>query len=143
MFSVITTPHPNPQDNSWLWNQEKCHWEALLLELDPLTGEELDATPLKRSTNVDIEPRDLAIEENGNFYVLFSMNAGRVAVHLLDPQGNLLRRFGQLTYDPENWPEGSFFEPRAIAVSPDGRFVFIADGFENNVYLTAFLLEAE
>jgi DNA-binding beta-propeller fold protein YncE len=116
-------------------------YEAVLLKLDPLSGEELDAMPLRRSSAYgDIEPRDLAIDEKGNFYVLFSTNTGQAAVHILDPQGNLLRRIGQLTYDPDDWEEGQFFEPRAIAVSSDGRFLFIADGYEDTVYLTAFNL---
>ena len=116
-------------------------YEAVLLKLNPLTGEELDAMPLRRSSEYgDIEPRDLAIDEKGDLYVLFSTNIGQAAVHILDPQGNLLRRIGQLTYDPDNWEEGQFFEPRAIAISPDGRFLFIADGYDDSVYLTAFNL---
>ncbi len=120
-------------------------WQPELLQLDPQTGAELDAIPLARANQYPIEivARDLAIDANGNFYVLFQMNTGQIAIHVLDAQGSFVSRFGRLTFDPENWREGIFFDPRAIAVSPDGRFVLVADGFEGHGRLTAFLLEPE
>lgn len=120
-------------------------WQPELLQLDPQTGAELDAIPLARANQYPIEivARDLAIDANGNFYVLFQMNTGQIAIHILDPQGNFTKRFGCLTSDLDNWPEGAFLDPRAIAVSPDGRFVLVADGYEETSYLTAFLLEPE
>ncbi len=118
-------------------------WDLHLIQLDPLTGEELDAIPLRTSEVIDNVASDLAIDANGNIYVLFIANTGAIAVHKLDPQGNLLSRFGKLDYDSDIPPEGAFFEPRAIAVSPDGRFIFIADGYDEKSHLTAFLLEPE
>jgi hypothetical protein len=118
-------------------------WDASLVELDPLTLEELDATPLERTQQVEIVARDLAIDTSGNFYVLFQVNAGQVAVHMLDSEGVTIKRFGKITNELENWPEGEFLDPRAIAVSPDGRFILIADGYEQSSYLTAFLVEEE
>lgn len=120
-------------------------WQPELLQLDPQTGAELDAIPLARANQhpIEIVARDLAIDANGNFYVLFQMNTGQIAIHVLDAQGSFVNRFGRLTFDPENWREGIFFDPRAIAVSPDGRFVLVADGFEGHGRLTAFLLEPE
>lgn len=116
-------------------------WSGVLLELDPLTGEEIDATPLERTEQVEIVTRDLAIDAGGNFCILFSLNAGQVAVHRLDPQGNLAQRFGRLASGAEEHAPGVFLDPRAISVSPDGRFVFIVDGYAESATLTALLLE--
>ena len=118
-------------------------WDAALVELDPLTLEELDATPLRRTDKVETVARDLAIDASGNLYILFQLNAGRIAVHMLDSNGVTIKRFGKITNDLENWPEGEFLDPRAIAVSPDGRFILIADGYEQSSYLTAYLVEEE
>jgi len=118
-------------------------WDAALVELDPLTLEELDATPLRRTDKVETVARDLAIDASGNLYILFQLNAGRIAVHMLDSNGVTIKRFGKITNELENWPEGEFLDPRAIAVSPDGRFILIADGYEQSSYLTAYLVEEE
>ncbi len=85
----------------------------------------------------------LAVDSEGCNYNSFNSNAGQIAVYKLNIQGNLLNRFGKLEYDPELIIERSFFEPRAIAVSPDGRFIFIVDGYDQNTFLTAFLMEPE
>ncbi|MFO7586099.1 MAG: hypothetical protein R6W69_15335 [Anaerolineales bacterium] len=116
-------------------------WEPKLLELDTLTGHELDTIAVERSHSVDIVASDLAIDAAGNFYILFHMNTADIAIHMLAPNGSLVRRFGKLTSNPDDRPKGTFFEPRAITVSPDGRFILIADGFEDNATLTAYLLE--
>jgi DNA-binding beta-propeller fold protein YncE len=131
----------NPQGQ--LFALRDYDWDAHLVELDPLTLEELDATPLERTQQVEIVARDLAIDASGNFYVLFQVNAGQIAVHMLDSDGDTIKRFGKLSNEVENWPEGEFLDPRAIAVSPDGRFILIADGYEESSYLTAFLVEEE
>ena len=120
------------------------YWDNLLLKLDPLTGEELDAIPLFYGGNSDVSARDLAIDANGNIYILFNINTGQIAVHQLDSQGNLIQRFGKLEVSlQEDRPEGTFFEPSAISVSADGRFVTIADGFGETSYLTTFLMEID
>jgi len=120
-------------------------WQPELLQLDPLTGSELDAIPLSFANQYPIEivARDLAIDANGNFYILFQLNTGQIAVHVLDRQGNLLYRFGRLTADMDDWTEGAFLDPHALAVSPDGRFIVVADGWDETSYLTAFLKESE
>ncbi len=118
-------------------------WDATLLELDPLTGAEGDSIPLRHSNTVDTLASDLAIDAAGNFYILYRMNAANIAIHVLSPDGTLIKRFGQLTFDPSDRPEGTFFEPRAIAVSPNGRFILIADGYEENATLTAFILKPQ
>lgn len=128
-----------------LFTLRNPQWQPELLQLDPQTGAELDAIPLARANQYPIEivARDLAIDANGNFYVLFQMNTGQIAIHVLDPQGNFSSRFGRLTSDLADWPEGAFLDPRALAVSPDGRFLLVADGYGETSYLTAFLLEPE
>ncbi len=128
-----------------LFTLRNPQWQPELLQLDPQTGAELDAIPLSRADQYPIEivARDLAIDANGNVYILFQMNTGQIAIHILDARGNFVSRFGRLTSDLDDWPEGAFFDPRAIAVSPDGRFVLVADGYDETSYLTAFLLEPE
>lgn len=126
-----------------LYTIRDADWDPTWMQLSPSTGNEMNAMPLKSSSIVDNVARDLAVDANGNFYILFGLNTSDIAVHMLDPNGYFLRRFGKLDYDTEPTPEGSFFEPRTIAVSPDGRFIFIADGREGDYHLTAFLLEPE
>ena len=118
-------------------------WDAVLVEMDPLTGEELDAFPLITSNHRDIVAKDLTVDAQGNFYILFSMNTAEIAVHVLDPRGNLIQRFGHLYFDAEGWDEGSFRDPQAISVTPDGRFLIIVDGYEEQSYLSAFMLEID
>ncbi|NPV78589.1 MAG: hypothetical protein HPY59_19710, partial [Anaerolineae bacterium] len=128
-----------------LFTLRNPQWQPELLQIDPLSGAELDAIPLSRATQYPIEivARDLAIDTGGNFYILFQMNTGQIAVHMLDPRGNFLHRFGRLTDDMDDWPEGALFDPRALTVSPDGRLIIVADGWGETSYLTAFLKEHE
>ena len=126
-----------------LYTVRDFNWDATLVKLDPLTGEELDAYPLLSSNRGEVIARDIAIDEAGNIYILFSINTGQIAIHKLDPNGKLVKRFGLLSSDPLEWPEGSFLDPVAITVSPDGRFIIIADGYLNKSYLSAFLIEID
>jgi DNA-binding beta-propeller fold protein YncE len=119
------------------------NWNATLIRADPLTGEELDALPLVRTTLVETVANDLATDASGNIYVLFAMNTGQIAIHQLNPDGVLLQRFGELTGDISEWPEGTFLDPHALAVSADGRFVLVADGYDGQAYLTCYLMEID
>jgi len=119
------------------------NWDATLVRIDPLTGEELDAIPLLNSNLNEVVARDIDIDQSGNIYILFAMNTGQVAIHKLSPQGILLQRFGLLLNDPIDWHEGSFLDPAAITVSPDGRFILVADGYDDKSYLSAFLMEID
>jgi len=118
-------------------------WDATLVTMDALSGEELDAIPLDNSEISEIVVRDFALDEAGNIYILYIVNTGQIAIHKIDPQGVLLQRFGSLYGDFENRLEGTFLDPYAITVSPDGRFVLVADGYEEHSYLTAFLMEID
>ncbi len=119
-------------------------WSANLAELDPLTGEVLDDIPLDRSGQGEAAARELAIDSRGNFYILFAENDSQIAVHVLDPDGDFVRRFGRLAAQAGSWPEGTFLDPRAISISPDGRYIFIADGQDGGAaFLTAFQVGKE
>ncbi len=124
-----------------MYTLRDSNWSPVLVALDPLTGEEVDAVPLIRSNQGEIVARDLAIDGNGYFYVLFQVNTGQVAIHKLDSQGNLVARFGRLAGDLEEWEPGVFMDPRAITVDVAGGFVYVADGFGGSAFLTAFLME--
>ncbi len=142
-ISIYSSPVFDSQGR--LFALRNPQWQPELVQIDPQTGEELDAIPLMRANQFPLEivARDMAIDASGNFYVLFGLNTGQIAVQVLDPQGTFLRRFGRLTTDMDDWPEGAFFDPQAITVSGDGRFIFVADGYEETAYLTAFLMEME
>ncbi|HEY9121498.1 MAG TPA: hypothetical protein VIM80_00740, partial [Brevefilum sp.] len=126
-----------------LYTIRDFNWDAALVRLDPYTGEELDAFPLLTSNLNEVVARDIDIDQSGNIYILFSMNTGQVSIHKLSPQGILLQRFGLLSNDPFDCPEGSFLDPTAITVSSDGRFILVADGYDENSYLSAFLMEID
>jgi hypothetical protein len=119
------------------------NWDAAIVTVDPLTGEEQDAFPLVRSEIVETVANDLATDEAGNIYVLFTANTGQIAIHQFSQNGVLLQRFGKLTGDVNDRAEGAFLDPRALAISPDGRFVLVADGYNDQAYLTCFLMEID
>jgi len=80
-------------------------------------------------------PAALSIDDSGNFYVT-TWNTGNVVV--LDADGNLLTTFGsKVTDGGAEWPEGSFFQPQDIAVTGDGRHIFVSDSSPGFTYLTA------
>jgi DNA-binding beta-propeller fold protein YncE len=113
---------------------------ATILKIDPESGQVLDR--LGAETLANTTPRGIAADSTGNIYVAVNSSDSGAAVYVLDPQGGLERRLGKLanTADVE-WPEGTFFDPHGIAVTPDGRFLFLCDGTEGRVYLTAYKLK--
>lgn len=116
-------------------------WEAILVELDAFTGEEINAFPLENSNQGEIVARDLSVDAEGNAYVLYGMNTGEIAIHMYDANGFLVQRFGHLTSDAEGWTEGTFLDPRSIAVTPDGKFLVLVDGYADQSFLTAYSME--
>ena len=111
--------------------------QPAVTKIDPVSGEILD--DLGYLELAGAAPSDLALDGKGNIYVLVNSSRDNSAVLVLSPQGDLIHRFGNLTYDGSNWQEGTFWFPFSLAVSVDGKFVYICE----NGYLTAFLLEEE
>ncbi len=138
---IYTSPVFNSQGAFYLLRD--FSWDATIITADPLTGEERGAFPLVRSEIVETVAYDLATDEAGNIYVLFASNTGQIAIHQFSQNGVLLQRFGKLTSDVNDWAEGSFLDPRDMTVSPDSRFVLVADGYDDQAYLTCFLMEID
>lgn len=109
---------------------------ATVVKINPVGGDILDQ--IGYPDLIKTQLRDLALDENGNIYVLLSYSPDNQAVYILDTYGRAIHKFGRLDYKNDlQRPEGSFFEPISIAVTRDGRFVFV---YENG-YLTCFNLE--
>lgn len=115
--------------------------EGFLVELDPITGLEIYSIPLKNAEYSDALPVEFTINGDGNFYILYQKNDGNSAISVLDPGGAVVRRLGTLN-EPVygDWQEGSYYQPKSIALTPDGRFALIVDGEAGTYYLTCLLL---
>lgn len=111
--------------------------QALILKIDVDTGEVVDFLGYQFLNSVS--PSDLAIDDAGNIYVLLNASPEDSAIYILDHNGFLTNRLGNLTYDGINWMEGVFFFPVSISVSPDGRFLSVCEVG----YLSTYLLEFE
>ncbi|NMC35198.1 MAG: hypothetical protein GYA36_22495, partial [Veillonellaceae bacterium] len=77
---------------------------------------------------------DLAIDGVGNYYILLSNSPENIAVYILDGNGEMVKRFGDLSYDGSPTEQGTFSFPVSIAVSSDGNLMTICE----NGYLTAY-----
>jgi len=121
--------------NAYLYISDQI--EGGLLRIEPMTGAILDTIGYLELSSSSVS--DLAIDDHGNFYVLMSTSPDDSAVYVLNPQGTLIRRFGHLNYDGSDWSEGIFQMPVSIAVTGDGRFVFICE----NGFLTAYRWEEQ
>lgn len=118
--------------------------DGFLVEIDPLTGLEVNSIPLKAYDQRGVLPQDLAIDPGGNFYVLFASNTDGAALKVYDPRGFYVRSIGRLIDQPQaEWPEGSYHAPRAIALTHDARFALLIDGIDRTGYLTCLLLMTE
>lgn len=85
--------------------------------------------------SLDGGPQGIALDAAGNIYL--ALWTGGIAK--LDPQGELLGQWGVLVKDGENpWPEGGFYQPGGVAVTPDGGTVFFSDTSSKYAYVTAF-----
>jgi DNA-binding beta-propeller fold protein YncE len=82
-------------------------------------------------------PRGLAVAPDGSLYVADSRNH---RIEHFDASGKLIQTFGQnspgcpyATVPPANVPIGTFCEPWGVAVSQDGRWVYVADTWNHRI----------
>jgi DNA-binding beta-propeller fold protein YncE len=109
--------------------------QSAIIKIDPINGETLNT--LGYIGLAGTSPSDLALDKAGNLFVLLSTSRDDSAVYILDTYGNIDQRLGSLSYECADWSEGIFCFPVGIAVTPDGRFLFILE----NGYLTAYWME--
>src|SRR5208283_5282369 len=97
----------------------------------------LEPASLKEISRVDVEahPSDLAYAPDGR---LFVANAGSNSVSVL-ADGKVIETL-KTSLDPQD-PVGS--TPDALAVSPDGRFLFVANGDNNDVAMISIARKAD
>jgi predicted membrane-bound mannosyltransferase/DNA-binding beta-propeller fold protein YncE len=82
-------------------------------------------------------PRGITVAPDGSLYVADSRNN---RIQQFDPIGNVLETFGQkssgcpyATIPPADIPIGTFCEPWAVAVSPDGQWIYVADTWNHRI----------
>jgi len=106
-----------------------------ILELTPDDGRVIQRLGAEALT--DAFPQMLSVDDTGNFYVVTWSPPGAVK---LDAQGSVLENIGveAINDGVTGWPEGEFMFPVGIAVTGDGRYVFIGDGMGEFAFLTAY-----
>jgi tripartite motif-containing protein 71 len=106
-----------------------------ILELIPDDGRVIQR--LGQETLAERFPQRLRVDDAGYFYVT---TWGMYSVVRLDSQGQLLETIGvEATNDGvTGWPPGEFLFPVGIAVTGDGRTLFIGDGFGEFAFVTAY-----
>lgn len=100
---------------------------AIVLPSDQILG----------SSNQLKTPRGIAIAPDGSVLVA---DAGNNRIVHFDANGNLLQIWGKASpgcpypqVPPANVPLGTFCEPWAVAASPDGKWVYVADTWNHRI----------
>jgi DNA-binding beta-propeller fold protein YncE len=82
-------------------------------------------------------PRGLAVAPDGSLYIADSRNN---RIEHFDATGNIIQNIGQKSSGcpyaatpPLNVPIGTFCEPWDVAVSPDGRWIYVADTWNHRI----------
>ncbi len=106
-----------------------------ILELVPDDGRVIQR--LGQEVLQDCFPQRLRVDDAGNFYVT---TWGMYSAVKLDRQGQLLETMGveAINDGVTGWSPGEFLFPVGIAVTGDGRYLFIGDGFGEFAFLTAY-----
>ncbi len=110
-------------------------YAGYILELTPDDGRVIQHLGLEALG--EAFPQMLSVDDAGNFYVTTQIPAGAVK---LDSQGHLLETIGVegVNDGVTGWPAGEFLFPVGIAITGDGRYVFIGDGYGEFAFLTAY-----
>ncbi len=82
-------------------------------------------------------PRGLAVAPDGSLFVADSMNN---RIEHFDATGKIIQTIGQSspgcpypTTPPPNVPPGTFCEPWGVAISPDGKWIYVADTWNHRI----------
>lgn len=105
--------------------------------IDPYEGKQLALIPdqiLSANPNgggLFSAPRDIAVAPNGDMYVADSRNNRIVQIR----DGEVINVWGEfgVSIDDLEAPDGTFNEPWGVAVSPDGKYVYVADTWNHRI----------
>ena len=109
--------------------------QGYVAEVEPEAGRLIQR--LGEGVLADAWPQMIAVDDAGNLYVTTQIPT---VVMVLSAQGHgLIERIGEEgVRTDEGWPEGEFLSPFGIAVTGDGRRVFVGDTADPFSYVTAF-----
>jgi tripartite motif-containing protein 71 len=109
--------------------------QGYVTEVEPEAGRLIQR--LGEDVLADAWPQMIAVDDAGNLYVTTQIPT---IVMVLSAQGHgLIERIGEEgVRTDEGWPEGEFLSPFGIAVTGDGRCVFVGDTADPFSYFTAF-----
>ena len=109
--------------------------QGYVAEVEPEAGRLIQR--LGEDMLADAWPQMIAVDDAENLYVTTQIPT---VVMMLGAQGHgLIERIGEEgVRTDEGWPEGEFLSPFGIAVTGDGRRVFVGDTADPFSYVTAF-----